>query len=136
MKLDDAAVTVPGEARRRYDRLGADLEIRPCPDDSRLDRADRLPSKSPVHRGREGDFDQRKQLIERLPEPDVLHAALEIGEAVFEGEAVIEGSGIRKASALGLGGKVEAEITGNRKGPQIGKRARDIAEPLTEIEGR
>src|SRR5215469_4094225 len=102
MKLNDTAVAMPREACCRYDRLCADLEIRPCPDDSGLNRADRLPSQSPVHRGREGDLDQRKELIERLPQSDVLHAALEIGEAVFEGEGVIEGGRIRKAGAFGL----------------------------------
>src|SRR5437763_1804960 len=52
MELDDAAVAVSREVIRRQDRLRADLEVLPGPDDSRLDRADRLSGRYAVDRGR------------------------------------------------------------------------------------
>src|SRR5271165_1087720 len=134
MELDDAAVAVPGEAVRRYDRLRADLEILAGPDDPGLDRADRLTARYPIDRGREGDFDQRDQSIERLAQPDVLHTALQIGQAVFEGEAVIEVGWVRNACAFGLGRKIEAEIAGDRKGTQVRERPRQVTQSFAEIE--
>src|SRR5215472_10693919 len=91
MELKDAAVAVPGETVRRDDRFGADLEILAGPDDPGLDRADRLTGRYAIDRRREGDLDQWDQLTERGTKPNVLYAAFEIGEAVFEGEAVVEG---------------------------------------------
>src|SRR6516165_7624597 len=75
MELDDAAVTVPGEAVGRDYRFRADLEIRAGPNDPGLDGAGGLISRRPADRGGEGYFHQRDQLIERGTKPHVLHTA-------------------------------------------------------------
>src|SRR5258708_1491820 len=116
MELDNAAIAVPREARRRQDRLRADLEVGSGPDDPGLDRADRLTGRYPVDRGCKGELHQRDQPVERRAKPDVLHTTLEIGEAVFEGETVVEGVRVRHAGALDFGRKVETEVAGDRKG--------------------
>src|SRR5271166_2277368 len=134
MELDDAAVTVPGKARRRQDRLSTDLEILPGPDDPGLDRAVRLTGRYPIDRTREGDLHQGDQSVERRAKPDVLHATLQIRQAVLEREAVIEVGRVRNACALGLGRKVETEIAGDRKRTQVRERPRQVAQSFAEIE--
>src|SRR6516162_11096676 len=74
--------------------------------------------------------------IERLAKPDVLHAAFEVRQAVFEGEAVIEGARVRHAGTRRLGRKAETKIAGDRNGTQISQRPRDVTEALAEVEGR
>ena len=66
--------------------------------------------------------------IERLAKPDVLHAAFEVRQAVFEGEAVIEGARVRHAGTRRLGRKAETKIAGDRNGTQISQRPRDVRE--------
>src|SRR3974377_938384 len=97
MQLDHAAIAVPGAAVCRYDRLGADLEVRSRPDDPWLNRAGRLIGWRPADRGREGYFHQRDQLTEGRTKPDVLHAAFDVRKAVFESEAVAEIVRVRHA---------------------------------------
>src|SRR5689334_16111294 len=49
--------------------------------------------------------------------PDVLHAALQVGQAVLEGEPVIDVVRVGVAGAFGLGWKIHAEIAGDSEGP-------------------
>jgi hypothetical protein len=48
MQLDDTAIPVTGQPRRRDDRFGSDLHIQSSPNDPRLDRAHRLASQPSV----------------------------------------------------------------------------------------
>src|SRR5438477_70080 len=120
----------------RQDGLGADLKISPAPDDAGLDGSYRLRTLASGNRRRKRDLDERDQPAERLAQADVLHAALQVRQAVFEREPVIEIVRVWRAGAFGFGRKIEAEIAGNRKGPQIGKLGRKIAETLSKVQGR
>src|SRR5947209_10848562 len=109
MQLDDPAIAVPRLFVDRDDRLSSDLEIGPAPNNPGLDSADRLAG-DPVYRGRERYLDERDHLAERRTQADVLNAALQVREAVLEGEPVIDTVRIGRASAFGLGRKIETEI--------------------------
>ncbi len=118
MELDDTAEAVPGLLVDRNNGLGADLVVRAAPDDPRLHRSDRL-ARDAVDRRRKSDLDEWNHLAERWTQTDVLHAALQIGKAVFEGKAVIDIVRIGRAGAFGLSRKIHTEVAGDRERAQI-----------------
>src|SRR5208282_783088 len=107
------AIAVSGGAGHRNDRLGADLEVLPRPDEPWLYRPSRRnPGGNTVDRGRKGDFNERNHVVERWRDANVLHMMLQVFEAVFKGEAIIEIIRIGDARAFRFGREVETQIAG------------------------
>src|SRR5690242_7117486 len=90
VQLDDAADVAPRPAVHRNDRLGADLEVLPGPDDARIDRAGGLAGEAAVQGRREAELDERNEAVEGRRQAHVAHEGLQVLQAVLDGEAGLE----------------------------------------------